>query len=264
MLLANKVVIISGIGSGLGIELALGAAKQGAKLVIAARTESKLDAAEEEIRLLPNGENIDVLKVPTDICEKDQCERLVARTIEAFGRVDCLINSAYNPGVMVPAETANTDSWRAVMDVNLYGTMNLTQSVIPQMKLQRSGSIVNVNTMVTRKPMATQAGYAASKAALSSVTSHLALELGQYNIRVNSTFMGWMWGAPVEYYFKQRSKSENIPVDTLKKEVEQNIPLGRIPTSAECANAVFFLASDLASVMTGACLDVNGGEYLPR
>ncbi|OUR95002.1 short-chain dehydrogenase [Gammaproteobacteria bacterium 42_54_T18] len=264
MLLENKVVIISGIGSGLGIELALGAAKQGAKLVVSARTESKLDAAEEEIRGLPNGENIDVIKVPTDICDKDQCERLVARTMERFGRIDCLINSAYNPGVMALADTANMDAWRAVMDVNVFGTMNLIQSVIPQMKLQRSGSIVNVNTMVTRKPMATQAGYAASKAALSSVTSHLALELGQYNIRVNSTYMGWMWGAPVEYYFKQRSKCDDVSVESLKNDVEKNIPLGRIPTSAECANAVFFLASDLASAMTGACLDVNGGEYLPR
>lgn len=264
MLLANKVVIISGIGSGLGIELALGAALQGAKLVIAARTESKLDAAEEEIRQLPNGDQVEVVKMPTDICEKDQCERLVSGTIERFGRVDCLINSAYNPGVMALAETANMDAWRAVMDVNVFGTMNLIQSVIPQMKLQRSGSIVNVNTMVTRKPMATQAGYAASKAALSSVTSHLALELGPYNIRVNSTYMGWMWGAPVEYYVKQRSKAENVSVEALKKEIEKNIPLGRIPTSAECANAVFFLASDLACAMTGACLDVNGGEYLPR
>ena len=263
-LFANKVVIISGIGSGLGIELALGAARQGAKLVIAARTESKLDAAAEEIRLLPNGENIDVVKVPTDICDKRQCERLVARTIEKFGRVDGLINSAYNPGVMALAETANMDAWRAVMDVNVFGTMNLIQAVIPQMKSQRSGSIVNVNTMVTRKPMATQAGYAASKAALSSVTSHLALELGQYNIRVNSTYMGWMWGAPVEYYFKQRSRSEGVSIDVLKEDVEKNIPLGKIPTSEECANAVFFLLSDLASAITGACLDVNGGEYLPR
>ncbi len=264
MLLENKVVIISGIGSGLGIELALGAAKYGAKLVIAARTESKLDAAEEDVRQLPNGDNIDVIKVPTDICDKSQCEHLVARAIERFGRIDVLINSAYNPGVMALADTANMDAWRAVMDVNVFGTMNLIQSVIPQMKLQRSGSIVNVNTMVTRKPMATQAGYAASKAALSSVTSHLALELGQYNIRVNSTYMGWMWGAPVEYYFKQRSKSEGVSIESLKKEVEKNIPLGKIPTSAECANAVFFLASDLASAITGACLDVNGGEYLPR
>ena len=263
-LLANKVVIISGIGSGLGIELALGAAKQGAKLVIAARTESKLDAAEEEIRQLPNGENIDVVKAPTDICDKRQCERLVARTIERFGRVDGLINSAYNPGVMALAETANMDAWRAVMDVNVFGTMNLIQAVIPQMKFQRSGSIVNVNTMVTRKPMATQAGYAASKAALSSVTSHLALELVQHNIRVNSTYMGWIWGAPVEYYFKQRSKCEGVSADVLKEDVEKNIPLGKIPTSAECANAVFFLLSDLASAITGACLDVNGGEYLPR
>ena len=264
MLLADKVVVISGIGPGLGIELALGAARQGARLVIAARTPSKLDDAEAAIRALPEGDQIEVLKVPTDICDRAQCQQLVARAVETFGRIDCLINSAYHPGGMDFVENANLDAWREAMDVNLFGTMNLVLETIPEMKRQGAGSIVNVNTMVTRKPMATQAGYAASKAALTSATSHLALELGQYNIRVNSTYMGWMWGAPVEVHFARRSKAEGIPIETLKAEVEKNIPLGKIPTSADCAKAVFFLASDDSCAITGACLDVNGGEYLPR
>ena len=262
MLLQDKIVIVSGIGPGLGIELALRAAEQGAHLAIAARTKHKLDQAKEQIQTL--GLGTQVLTMPTDICNKNQCHDLVAATKERFGRIDCLLNSAYNPGVFEPIEYANLDGWREAMEVNLFGTLNLTLEAVAVMKSQQQGSIVNINTMVTRKPMATQSAYAASKAALTSATQHMALELGKYSIRVNGTYMGWMWGPPVEYYFKQRSKNSGIPVEKLKAQVEKNIPLGKIPTDADCAKAAIFLASDYANAITGACLDVNGGEFLPR
>lgn len=260
MLLKDKVVIVSGIGPGLGEQLALRAAEQGAKLVIAARTSSKLDSAEKAVFNL--GLDTPVLKVVTDITDREACKNLVEKALEQFGQIDCLINSAYNPGSFSPVEDADLDGWREAMEVNFFGTMNLTLEVVAQMKNQGGGAIVNVNTMVTRKPMATQAGYGASKAALSSATSHLALELGAYNIRVNSAYMGWLWGASVKGYFDWQSQTTGTSVDELKAEVEKNIPLGKIPTDADCAKAVIFLASDYACAVTGACLDVNGGEYL--
>lgn len=262
MLLKNRVIIVSGIGPGLGIELALRAAEEGASLVIAARTPKKLDEATDKIAAL--GLNTPVLAVPTDITQEEQCTQLVSCALERFGRIDGLINSAYNPGSFDPVEKANLDGWRQAMEVNLYGTMKLTLAVVPVMKDQGQGSIVNINTMVTRKPLATQAGYAASKAALTSATQHLALELGQFNIRVNATYMGWMWGPPVAYFFKKQAESTGNSIETLKSQVEKNIPLGRIPTDAECAKAAIFLLSDYASAITGACLDVNGGEFLPH
>ncbi|MCG8671843.1 MAG: SDR family oxidoreductase [Pseudomonadales bacterium] len=262
MLLKDKVVIISGIGPGLGIELALRAAEQGANLVIAARTAEKLEAAKQQI--LDSNPKTEILIVPTDIADKKQCQQLATKAIEHFGRIDCLINSAYNPGQFEPIESADLDSWRSAMEVNLFGTMNITLEVIPFMKSAGGGSIVNINTMVTRKPMPTQAGYAASKAALTSATQHLAVELGPYNIRVNGAYMGWMWGPPVENYFKYQSSKTGEPLEELKAQVEKNIPLGRIPTDADCAKAVIFLASDYANAVSGACLDVNGGEFLPH
>ena len=119
-----------------------------------------------------------------------------------------------------------------------------------------------INSMVTRKPVATQAGYAASKAALSSAASHLALELGRYNIRVNSAFMGWMWGPPVQGYFESLAKHGGPDVHGPRAAIEENIPLGGIPDDADCAKAAIFLASDYACAITGAALDVNGGEYM--
>lgn len=262
MLLQNKVVLVSGIGPGLGIELALRSAEQGAKLVIAARTPGKLEDAENRIKNL--GLSTDVLSVPTDITDKIQCSNLVSQAIEKYGRIDVLINSAYNPGSFEPIENASLEGWRQAMEVNLFGTMNLTLEVIPHMKSQNNGSIVNINTMVTRKPMASQGGYAASKAALTSATQHLAAELGKYNIRVNGAYMGWMWGPPVEYYFQMQSKQTGVPAEELKQQVEKNIALGKIPTDADCAKAAIFLASDYANAVSGACLDVNGGEFLPH
>ena len=262
MLLKDKVVIVSGIGPGLGQELALEAARQGAGVAMCARTASKLDDAEKLIR--DEGLNTKILKVATDISDRSQCADLVSKTIDTFGRIDVLINSAYNPGSFEPIEQANLGSWREAMDVNFFGTMGLTLEVVPHMKEQGGGSIVMINTMVTRKPMPTQGGYGASKAALATATSHLALELGPHNIRVNSAYMGWMWGPSVEGYFQMTEQAGGPSVEEQKKAVAANIPLREIPDDADCAKAAVFLGSDYARAITGAALDVNGGEYLPH
>jgi len=260
MLLQDKVVIVSGIGPGLGSKLATLAAKEGARVAVAARTRSKLDGAEKDIEAL--GLGTEVLKVPTDIASREQCKALVDATIARFGRIDVLINSAYTGGKMEPIETADLDDWHSTLDVNLFGTMNLTQEVIPYMKKQGGGSIINVNTLVARRPMFYNAGYGSSKAALSCATAHLALELGQYGIRVNSTYMGWMWGPNVQGYVEQRAKDEGKTVEAVREEIALPMALRRMPEDGECAKAVIMLASDYASAVTGAALDVNAGDFI--
>ncbi len=263
MLLDGKVVIVSGIGPGLGIELAMLAAKEGARgVAIAARTASKLDDAETAIRAL--GLATPIVKAAIDIRDRAQCQRLVETTVGALGRIDALVNSAYVPGGFEPADSADLDDWRATLEVNLFGTMTLTQAVVPVMKRQGGGAIVMINSMVTRKPLAVQGGYTVSKAALTAATAQLALELGAAGIRVNSAYMGWMWGPPVENYLRATAEREGTTVEALAAAVARNIPLGRIPDDADCAKAALFLVSDYASAVTGAALDVNGGEFLPR
>jgi len=261
MLLKDKIVIVSGIGPGLGQELSTLAAKEGAAgVVLAARTESKLDIAEQEINELGLGTK--VLKVATDISDQTQCQALADKTVAEFGRIDVLINSAYDPGSFEPIETADMDGWRRAMDVNFFGTMHLSQACVKHMK-ETGGSIVMIATMVEHKPLATQGGYGASKSALRAATKHLALELGKYNIRVNSCHMGWMWGPSVETYFKWQSQATGVSEEELKAEVASGIPLGVIPDDADCAKAALFFASDYSNVVTGAALDVNGGEFMP-
>jgi NAD(P)-dependent dehydrogenase (short-subunit alcohol dehydrogenase family) len=259
MLLKEKVVIVSGIGPGLGQELAFASAREGAHVVLAARTQSFLKGIEDRIR----GDGARTLAVATDIGERSQCRRLVDATMEEFGRVDVLINSAYTPGKFALFEETDLDDWRRTLEVNLFGSLNLTQEVVPHMKKQGGGSIVMVNSMVQKKPIDYQSGYATSKGALGTAAKMLAKELGRYNIRVNSVFMGWMWGPPVEGFIEGSAKSRGITTQEAIAEITQNIPLGIIPDDADCANAALFFASDLSKVVTGAGLDVNGGEFMP-
>ena len=259
MLLKDKIAIISGIGPGMGSELALLAAQEGAKVVISARTESNLKDSEKAIEAL--GMNTQVLSMVTDITDAEQCAALVDKTVEKFGRVDCLFNNAFHPGSFDSVEYSNFAGWREALDVNLFGSLTMSQKVIPVMKKNGGGSIVMVNTMATRKPMATQAGYAASKAALSSATTHLAQEVGQFGIRVNSTYIGWMWGPGVEMYCTMMAQSNGSTVEEERAAIATNIALGDIPEDADCAKAAILLASDYAAAITGASLDVNGGEY---
>lgn len=259
MILEGKVSIISGIGPGLGQELAYVFAREGSDVVLVARTESKLrEVAEEIARQWPERR---VLVCPTDISDEDQTQACVDATIAEFGRIDCLVNSAYVPPAFTMFEDADFDDWRRSFDITVFGTLRFTQQVIPQMKRAGGGSIVFVNSMIQKKPLPTQSGYATSKGALTVAARMMAKELGAHRIRVNSTFMGWMWGPPVESYVEQMV-AYGMDRDAVIADITKDIPLGIIPDDADCANAVAFLASDLASVITGAELDVNGGEFM--
>ena len=258
MILKDKVVVVSGIGPGLGQELAINAGQQGAKVVLAARTQSFLEKVDAEVQKT----GAETLVVATDITDPAQCQNLVDKTVERFGRIDALVNSAYTPGGFCLFEDADLDDWRSAMEVNLFGSLSLTQKVVPQMKKQGKGAIVNINTLVERKPLPMQAAYASSKGALTVATRMLAKELGPHGIRVNSVAMGWMWGPPVEGYVEGAAKQAGCSKDDIIADIVKDIPIGRIPDDSDCANAALFFASDLSAVVTGANLNCNGGEFM--
>jgi NAD(P)-dependent dehydrogenase (short-subunit alcohol dehydrogenase family) len=180
--------------------------------------------------------------------------------VNEWGRVDCLVNSAFKPDVYQRFEDVDLDAWRGIFEVNVFGSLQLTQAVIPQMKAQGGGSIVFVNSMVVRKVRATEGGYASSKGALLTAAQVLAKELGSHKIRVNSVVPGWMWGPNVEWYLNFLAEQQGTTPQEQYDRVAADIALGVIPPDEECAKAVVFFASDLSSVVTGQSLDVNGGE----
>jgi NAD(P)-dependent dehydrogenase (short-subunit alcohol dehydrogenase family) len=261
MLLKDKVIMISGIGPGLGVKLALEAARAGARgVAIAARSADKLDDAEARIRA--DGNDCQVLKVPTDIRDRAACERFAAATVDRFGRIDTLFNSAYLHGAFEPVADGDLNQWHPVFETNVFGTMTLTQAVIPQLKAQQSGAIVTITTLGMQKPYVGGAGYAASKGALAVLSRYLAQELAPYGIRANSVACGWMWGEPVQQYVRKAAADYDISEQEVLAQYTSAIPGGRMPTDEDCARAALFLASDYARAVNGALLDANGGEYM--
>lgn len=255
MLLENKVAVITGVGPGLGRELAVQFAREGAAVVIGARTGTYLDAVRAEIE----ADGGRVVAEPTDITDRAQCDRIVATALDAFGGIDAVVQNGFHSPAFALFEDVDLASWRRAMDVNLWGSLELAQAAIPSLKARGGGSITFVNSMITRKVLPFQGGYATSKGALMTAAQVLARELGQHRIRVNSIVPGWMMGPSVEGYF-QYMEAQGKPEDELYAEIASNIALGVIPKDEECAGTAVFLASDLASMVTGASIDVNGGE----
>ena len=256
-LLKGRIVIVSGIGPGVGKEVAYACAREGAHVVLAARTASAL----EEVALGIQKRRQKALCVPTDIAKPEDCQRLVELAVKQFGRVDVLVNNAFLTHPWGPIESADFEAWKKIFDVNLFGSLRLSQLVIPFMRRQGGGSIVMVNTMSMRIIEPNVGGYASSKAALMTATQTLAKEVGPDGIRVNSVVPGYIWSDKMEAYFKQLAEKEERTYEEVRREVAAKTALHHIPDSAEIADAVVFFASDLSRACTGQALDVNGGHY---
>lgn len=258
-MLSGEVVVITGVGPGLGSKLAVRAAAGGAKVVMAARSTEVMAQVEKDVA----AEGGEAVAVPCDVRRSEDIERLVATAVDRFGTITGLVNSAYaHPGFYDLLDTPEKQMRRS-MDIILFGTLGVTRAVVPHMKAAGRGSIVNIGTMTTRKPMRGEGGYAVAKAALTSATQFLALELGEHGIRANQAIMGWLDGPGVRFYLKFTAEQRGVTEQDVYDEIAARNPLGRIPTDEACAGAVLFLLSQLASEVTGATLDVNGGEYMP-
>jgi NAD(P)-dependent dehydrogenase (short-subunit alcohol dehydrogenase family) len=257
-MLQDKVAIVSGIGPGMGRDISLRLAGAGADLVLVARSPGKLEEVAAEVEQLGRR----ATRVQADISQPDAARRIADAALAAHGRIDVLVNNAFHPGTMTPFERDDLERWREILDVNLLGTLRLTQAVVPAMKQRRSGSIVMISTMSTRVVNPGFAGYAASKAALNAAVQGLARELGPSGIRVNAVLPGWIWGPSVRGYLQQLAAERGVTPDDCYREVASQIPLGRIPDSHEISGAVLFFASDLSSAVTGQALDVNGGQVM--
>ncbi len=257
MLLQDKVIVISGVGIGMGQCMAKLASAEGAKVGLASRNQAFIDEVAAEIHK-SGGEAV---AVATDITKADDCKALADKVADKFGRIDGLVNSAYNHGAWATCDVADPDEWSSVYDVNCTGALRMAQACLPAMKKAGGGAIVNVNTMATVNPFPGEAAYAAAKGGMAALTRHMAKDFGQYGIRVNSARMGWIGGAPV-YGYIDHQVSAGRDRDEVVGEITGRIPLGIIPPEEDCAKSVLYFVSDYSKVVSGATLDVNGGQYM--
>jgi NAD(P)-dependent dehydrogenase (short-subunit alcohol dehydrogenase family) len=262
MLLEGKVAIVSGVGPGLGQANARALAREGATVVLAARNAEYLEQVRKEIQ----EQGGRALAVPTNLVDAEQVAALAARTVEECGRLDILVNNAFRMDTFEPFEAVDLVKWRKIFDVNVWGTLAITQACVPHLKRAAAdhgdASIVFVISMSMRKIRALEGGYSSSKAAIQTAAKTMAVELGPAKVRVNCVAPGWIGGPNVEMFLDMDSAARGISRDEVRAGIEANIPLGQIPPQDDIANSVVFFASPWSRVVTGQTLDVNGGEFL--
>ena len=256
-LLEGKVALVSGIGPGMGRDISLQFAEHGAKVVAGARSKDNVDAVVDEVATA-GGEAIGV---QLDITDQASCDAAAAAALEQFGRIDVLVNNAFSDGDHRSFTSADLDNWRRTMETNFFGTLQLTQSVIPAMKDQGEGRIIMINSMSSVRIDPRFGAYAASKAALSAATKTLATELGQFGIRVNAVHPGYIWSDKQKMWFEYLASRNGITYEEQFDQIAGSAALRYLPDSSEIAGAVVFFASDLARPITGQALHVNAGHW---
>ncbi|MEU2428181.1 SDR family oxidoreductase [Streptomyces sp. NPDC007861] len=259
MLLQGKTVIVSGVGAGLGHQVAATVVRDGGNAVLGARTEANL--AKTAAELDPEGAH--TAHRSTDITDETQCEALAALAVERFGGIDAVVHVAAWDSYFGGLEDADFATWQRVVDVNLLGALRMTRACLPALK-EHGGSVVIIGTQssVAAPSQVRQAAYAASKGALTSAMYSLARELGPHRIRVNTVLPGWMWGPPVEAYVQFTAHTEGVPEPEVLGRLTERMALPELATDGDVADAVAFLASDRARSITGQSLLVNAGELM--
>jgi 3-oxoacyl-[acyl-carrier protein] reductase len=256
MKLADRHAVVTGAAKGMGRDICLTLAREGANLAIAARDTVPLEALGREIEALGRK----VVVVPTDVTDEAAVERLTASAREAFGRIDILVNAA---GVTGPIETPvweiKADDFDQVIAVNLRGTFLPTKHVLPTMIKQRYGKIVNISGTSGLRGYKYRAAYSSSKWALRGFTRTVALEAGPYNINVNALHPGIVGGDRMDKLCREKAKKRGWTPEQVYQEYVDEMALRRVTIAQDIANAVLFLVSDDSSNMTGQSVTVDGG-----
>ncbi|MCL4649670.1 SDR family NAD(P)-dependent oxidoreductase [Burkholderia multivorans] len=248
MLLENRIIVVTGAASprGIGKATAQALAAQGARIAI-------LDLREEDARAAAADLGSGHLGLACDVIDKAACVAAARATLERYGRIDGLVNNA---GITQPVRTLDIGAkdFDAIVDVNLRGTLYMSQAVIPAMKEQQGGSIVCMSSVSAQRGGGIFGGphYSAAKAGVLGLAKAMAREFGPDRIRVNAIAPGLI----------QTDITGDKLTPDMRADIVKGIPLGRLGDAADVANACLFLVSDLSTYLTGITLDVNGGMLI--
>lgn len=244
----NKVALITGGSRGIGEKIAERFAQAGYNLII--NYVSNIENVEELETKIKGNANIEILFIQSDVTNFESCENMVNEAIEKFGHIDVLVNNAgiTKDTLLMRMKEEDFDK---VINVNLKGTYNVTKNVIPYMMKQKYGKIVNISSVVGVSGNAGQANYAASKAGIIGFTKSIAKELASRNILANCVAPGFI-----------KTDMTDILSDSVKESINSQIPLKKMGTAKEVANAVYFLGNEENTYITGQVLNVDGGMLM--
>jgi len=259
MIVQDKVIVVTGVGPGLGSEVARIALRDGARVVIGSRREKKLAAAAAELD--PTGER--VAYRATDITVAEQCDALMQTAVDRFGGVDALVQVAAFDAIFGTLQTTSAEDWMKSMQANVVGNMQIARAAVPHLRGRGGGSIVLIGSQSMWLPPAmAQIAYAAAKGALVAAMKHMVTELGPDKIRVNMVVPTYMWGPPVQMYVDWQASERKVDKQVVIDEIASRMPLGEIPADEDVAEACVFFCSDRARMITGETLLVNAGEMM--
>ena len=246
--LTGKSALVTGGARGIGRACCLMLARAGASVAVNYRVESpSANLLVDEIE----GAGGEAFALAADVTKRDESEMLVDETVARFGSIDILVNNA---GIWKssPIEEMSDGEWDEMIGVNLRGTFNCVRAAVPPMKEARSGRIINISSTAGQRGEAFSSHYAATKGAVISLTKSLAVELAPFGILVNCVAPGWV----------VTDMTRDDLLGSRRESILQTIPVGRAATADEIAGSVVFLASELATFITGEILNVNGGAVL--
>jgi NAD(P)-dependent dehydrogenase (short-subunit alcohol dehydrogenase family) len=244
MQLENRIALVTGAASGLGLATATAFAREGAIVVI---NDLRLEAAEAAAASL--GEKH--FAVGGDVSSEEAVKAMVEAVLARFGRIDILVNNAGMPDSFTPTVDQTLSHWQRLIDVHLTGTYLVSKTVAPSMIAQRSGVILNLNSIAGLMGLPVRTAYSAAKAGIGMLTQVLGCEWGPYNVRVNAVAPGYIMTPLTEKLIAEGKIDE--------KRIRRRTPMGKMGTAEDIAEAMVFLASDKAKFITAITLPVDGG-----
>jgi 3-oxoacyl-[acyl-carrier protein] reductase len=253
--LKDRVALVAASSRGLGRAIAAELAAEGVSLILCSRDE---DAVQEAAREITERTGARIFAAQADVSRRENIYRLVKDGLERFGRIDILVTNAGGP----PAgsfETLDPGTWDAAYRLTLQSAVELTRCVLPEMKRQRWGRILNVTSIAVKQPVDSLMLSNSLRSAVTGFARTLANEVAAYGITVNNILPGYTRTERVVQLNEATSKREGIPVDEARARIEQQIPMGRMGEPEEFAALAAFLASERASYITGQSIAVDGG-----
>ncbi len=255
-LLTGRVAIITGASKGIGRVMSQLFAREGAKVVCAARSEALV---EETVALIRDAGG-DAVAVSGDASVEAGAKTIVDAGLRAFGRVDTLVNNAGDGGPTKPIQDYTSDDWFYTVNSCLTSAYLCSRFAVPAMIASGRGAIVNIASMAGRRGLAYRVGYCSAKAGQIGMTYGLALELGRHNITVNAIAPGAVAGDRIDRVIKGQAEVRGVDVERMRESFVERSPLRRMSTAADISSLAAFLCSDHARNISGQCIPVTAGE----